>query len=161
MKNNFEVQVEKITKTPNLPSIFKLILDSDDKGFFVPGEEILDTVFVERDGFEIIGPNIRKFETWTPATLVVITNFGISVLREAGLKISDAFYGYSIHHTVFDKIASICLDVCLLDGNMMISTATNAEPDTRINFNTAVYGQDFERIVGLIRHRIFLGTSRK
>ena len=155
MITNLKEQILKITGIPHLPSIFKGILENKDEEFLLPGEEILDTVFVERSGFDIQGTSLIKFDSWTPGTLIVVTNYGISILREGGTQMSDSSYGYSIHHTVFDKISSIALDVCLLDGNLTISTSTSAHPDTMINFNTSDYGQDFERLIRVIRNRVF------
>jgi len=160
VNTNLISQIAKITSISHLPSIFKSVLENEDEEFLVPGEEILDTVFVEREGFDIVANKLRKFDSWTPGTLIVVTNFGISILREGGLKIADSMYGYSIHHTVFNKISSIDLDVSLLDGNLTISTSTSAHPDTMVNFNTAVYYEDFERLIRLIRNKVFQSSGR-
>ena len=146
-------QMAKVIATPNLPTVFHTILRSHD--LFVQGEEILDTVYVERDNCEVVGGTIKKFTNWQPATLIIVTNFGITVLTEGGAKILDDFYGYSVRHTVFDKIASINLDICVLNGTLSILTTTNTEPSTVISFNTALYFREFENLVGEIRNLVF------
>jgi len=160
MTTNLKDQIDRITKIPHLPTIFKSVLENENEEFLVVGEEILDIAYVERDGFDFVGPTLRKFATWTPGTLVVVTNFGISILREGGVKVSDSNYGYNVHHTVFDKISSVALHVGLLDGTLTISTSTSAHPDTTIDFNTAFYCKDFERLVRLIRNKVFQSARK-
>ena len=159
MNTSLKNQISKITGISHLPSIFKSILENEDEEFLVPGEEILDTLFVEREGFDIVEGRLRKFDSWIPGTLLVVTTFGISILREGGLKITDSEYGYSIHHTVFDKISSIDLDVILLYGNLTISTSTSAHPDILVTFNTGVYYEQFERLIRLIRNKVFRSSN--
>jgi hypothetical protein len=159
MSSTLKHQIARITAIPHIPSIFISVLENENEEFLLAGEEILDTVFVERDGFDYLGTVLRRFDSWTPATLIVVTNYGISILREGGQKITDSLYGYSIHHTVFDKISSLEFSVGLHDGTMTISTSTSAHPDTVVNFNTAVYFKDFERLIRLIRNRVFLSAK--
>jgi hypothetical protein len=158
MKTHSDSQLAKITATPNLPSIFRIILQSQE--VFVEGEEIVDTVFVERDGCQIVGTNIEKYVNWQPATLVIVTNFGLTILTEGGFKISESFYGYTIRHLVFSKISSISLDICMLDGKLSIATAMNSNPETLISFNTSTYFKEFERLIGVIRKQMFKITGK-
>lgn len=153
MKKPDQSQVAKIAATPNLPSIFKAILQTQE--VFVDGEEIIDMVFVEREGCRIVGANIEKYVNWQPATLVVVTNFGLTVLSEGGVQIAESYYGYTMRHIVFAKIASITLDICMLDGKLSITTSTSTTPETLIGFNTAHYFKEFERLVGVIRRLMF------
>lgn len=156
MKKPDQSQVAKIAATPNLPNIFKVILQTQE--VFVEGEEILDMAFVEREGCRIVGSNIEKYVNWQPATLVVVTNFGLTVLSEGGVQIAESYYGYTIRHIVFSKISSITLDICMLDGKLSITTASGTGPETLIGFNTAHYFKEFERLVGLIRKQMFRAT---
>jgi len=158
MTTSLQTQIARITGISHLPSIFKSVLENKNEEFLLVGEEILDTAFMEREGFDIVDNRLRKFDSWVPGTLVVVTNFGISILREGGLQISDSIYGYSVHHTVFDKISSIDLDVSLLYGKLTISTSTSAHPDIVIGFNTATYCEDFERLIRLVRNRVFVSS---
>jgi hypothetical protein len=153
MKKLDTPQLAKIAATPNLPDIFRIILQSHD--VFVDGEEIVDLVFVERDGCEIVGTNIEKYVNWQPATLVIVTTYGLTILTEGGFKISESFYGYTIRHLVFSKISSISLDICMLEGKLSIATAMNSNPETLISFNTSVYFKEFERLIGIIRKQMF------
>ena len=103
----------------------------------------------------MIGSTIRKFESWQAATLLIVTNYGITVLREGGVQIADSFYGYQVRHIVFNKISSIALDICVLAGTLAFATSTGTDPDTVISFNTSRYFKEFERIVGAIRNLMF------
>jgi hypothetical protein len=153
MKKNDPSRVARIVATPNLPEIFKVILNTQE--LFVEGEEIIDMAFVEREGCKIVGTNIEKYVNWQPATLVVVTNHGLTVLAEGGVQIAESYYGYTIRHIVFSKISSITLDICMLDGKLSVTTTTGNSPEALISFNTAHYFRDFERIVGVMRRQMF------
>jgi hypothetical protein len=155
MSSSLTKQLAKITKIPHLPAIFKSVLENENEEFLLEGEVLLDTLFVERDGYDLVDNHLRKFDSWTPAMLIVVTNYGLSVLREGGLKVLDSLYGYSIHHTVFNKVSSLELDICLLEGTLTLSTSTSGHPDTVIKFNSGLYFQGFERLARIIRAQVF------
>ena len=152
-------QIEKILKeTSYLPTIFQSVLHSE--GFFLEGEEIIDCLCFEREGYDVKSNFIVKHDDWHPTVLVIATNYGISVLEEGGSKISDTLFGYKVIHILYERIARIELDVCFLSGKLTISTGESQGGDTVIPFNTANYYQECERFIETTRKKIFESLSR-
>jgi hypothetical protein len=98
---------------------------------------------------------MQKSENWQPATLIVATIFGITILVEGGFRITEDLYGYGIKHILYEKIASIELDFCFLSGKLIISSSLNSENETAAEFNTAKYYLEFERMIQVIRKILF------
>ncbi|MCX7024169.1 MAG: hypothetical protein NT080_06045 [Spirochaetes bacterium] len=142
-----------VDRTPHLPNIFRVIMGK--QSVLSDGEEVLDSVFIDREGCEVFEDGIRKTELWKPATLLVATDFGITVIREGGALVATDFYGYRIDHVLYGKIARIGLDICLLSGRFYVSSCIGADEGISVDFNTAVHFRDFERFVTVVRKRLF------
>ena len=142
-----------LNKTPYLPLVFKSILTSET--FFAEHEEIIDCLCFEREGYDVKSNFIIKHKEWQPTTLIVATNYGVTVLVEGGSKISDTLFGYRMKHISYEHITSIELDVCFLDGKLSIMTGDARGDEAAVSFNTAKYHQDCERFIEVIRKKIF------
>lgn len=146
--------IEKILQeTPYLPMVFTSILHSDT--FFAPGEEIIDCLCFEREGYDVKSNFIVKHKDWQPTIFIVATNYGITILVEGGSKISDTLFGYRMTHISYEHITSIELDVCFLDGKLSIMTGDVSGDQAAVHFNTAKYYQECERFIETIRKKIF------
>lgn len=146
--------IEKIVNdTPYLPLAFKSIFHSD--RFFVPGEEIIDCLCFEREGYDVKSNFIVKHKEWQPTTFIVATNYGITILVEGGSKISDTLFGYRMRHISYEHITAIELDVCFLDGKLSIMTGDISGDQAVVRFNTAKYYQECECFIETVRTKIF------
>src|SRR5512138_1890142 len=100
MQEHFKNDLVKISETPHLSPIFESILRK--KEIFIEDEDIMDFLFIERTGFEIMGGQIQKNVNWQPAILIIATNCGIIFIEEGGYKITDTMYGYRIKHIQYE-----------------------------------------------------------
>ena len=104
--------IEKILQeTPYLPMVFSSMLHSDT--FFASGEEIIDCLCFEREGYDVKSNFIVKHKEWQPTTVILATNYGITILVEGGSKISDVLFGYRMTNFSYEHIIGIELDVCV------------------------------------------------
>ena len=154
MIKSLNPQIEKIINdTPYLPLVFKTMLTSDT--FFAPGENIIDCICFEREGYDVKSNFIVKHDDWQPTVLIIATNYGLTILVEGGSKIADVLFGYRMTHIVYAKITSIELDVCFLSGKLSIATGDPGGDHAAIRFNTAKYYQECERFIEIVRKKIF------
>ena len=141
-----------IAQTPHLPVIFELLLNK--KEILTEDEEILDSIFLEREGFRTTEKYFEKENNFHPATLIVATTYGLTIVQEGGTEVFSQMYGYRIQHILYDKISHMQLDICLLSGKFAISCG--GQCDSVIEFNTAKYYKRFEQFIDILRKQVFL-----
>ena len=146
-----------IAETPHLPPVFEILLSK--KSVFAEDEEIIEMIFLEREGYKAANGFFEKEKNFLPASLVIATSYGITIVQEGGNELFEKMYGYKITHLLFDKISSLQLDVCLLSGKLTIS-CSSGDPESVIHFNTAKYYREFESFVDAVRRKIFLSGRR-
>lgn len=154
MTRHLNPHIEKIINdTPYLPLAFQSILTTDT--YFAANEDIIDCLCFEREGYDIKSNFIVKHDNWQPTILILATHNGVTILVEGGSKISDVLFGYRLTHISYAHIISIELDVCMLNGKLIISTGEGPEKHAVIQFNTAKYYQECERFMETLRKKIF------
>jgi len=130
--------------------IFKEIVSK--KSIFTEKESILDLIFIKR---EHLDERDVKSSVYKPAKLLVATTHGIIFLEEGFKEITDNYLGYRIKHLYYDKISSIELDICLLEGQFKIVTDSSEYPVVELNFNSSNYYNSFEIFVDQVRKQRF------
>ncbi|MGL4368990.1 MAG: hypothetical protein ACRCUT_04865 [Spirochaetota bacterium] len=144
---------ELIANNPHLPVIFEILLTK--KSFFNEDEEILAAIFLEREGFRTTEKFFEKETNFHPATLIVATTYGLTLVQEGGNEVFEKMYGYRIQHVLYDKISHMQLDICLLSGKFSISCGSGAS-ESVIEFNTAKFYKQFEQFIDILRRQVFL-----
>jgi len=129
--------------------IFKEIVTN--QSAFTENEEIIDLVFIRRKHLD---DKDKKSPVSEPAKMIAATTHGLVYAEEGFKEISKNYYGYRMKHIYYDKISSLELDMCLLQGKFktVANTSQNAEID--IDFNTAKNFQEFEKFVNSVRKMI-------
>lgn len=123
--------------------ILKKVLKDDT--LFVDNKDILDVIFITR---EEIQDNKNKNEPFSPAKVLIATDYGILILEEGFKEISDNYLGYSIQKIYYDKIDSVKLNICLLNGKFKVYAGGNELIE--IGFETTKYYKDFEEFIKII-----------
>ena len=153
--NGNEEQIRRlVSETTHLPPVFEVLLTK--KAFFTEDEEIIDSVFLEREGFHTTDNFYEKEHNFHPATLIVATTYGLTIVQEGGTEVFERMYGYRIIHILYEKIAHMQLNICLLSGSFSIACAGGPSGDTVIEFNTAKYYKQFEQFIDVLRKQVFL-----
>ncbi|MCE0495723.1 hypothetical protein [Vibrio salinus] len=151
MMGDINNKISRVLDTDfEVPSIFKQILRKETS--LLPDEEIEDLVFLDR---EYLRERIES-PVYSAAKLLVLTSYGLIIVEEGFIEISDNIMGYKIQHIPFSKITSIELDACLLAGTLKISTSSYGKMEVEIPFNTARYYEDFESFISALRIKIVL-----
>jgi hypothetical protein len=155
---DLDAEIKKIiSETPHLPAILENILNHN--SVISSDEEIIDYIYLERQGFVPTENFFEKKSNWQPATLIIATSYGISILEEGGTMIVDRVYGYRIKHILYEKITSLELDISLLAG-VMIIYSNNSSSEIKIGFNTAHDYEKFERFIDVVRRKILESSLR-
>lgn len=123
--------------------ILKKVLKDDT--LFVDNKDILDVIFIKRE--EISGTQDRT-EPFSPAKLLIATDYGLLVLQEGFEEISDNYLGYGLQKIYYDKIDSIKLDICMLNGKFKVFAGGNELVE--IEFETTKYYQEFEKFIKIM-----------
>lgn len=126
--------------------IFKDIVS--EQSTFTEDEEIVDLVFVKRKHVDDRDSNSA---VQSPAKLILATTHGLVFAEEGFKEITENYYGYRIKHIYYDKITSLELDICLLQGEFNVVANSTEDPEILIEFNTGIYHQDFEKFIEIVR----------
>jgi hypothetical protein len=126
--------------------IFKEIVSN--KSAFTQEEEIIEILFIERNHL-YNGDNESK--VLDPAKLLVATTHGLLFSEEGFKEITEDYYGYKMQHIYYDKISSLELDICLLEGKFKVISNSSQNPEIEVNFNTAEYFKKFEHFINTVR----------
>jgi hypothetical protein len=133
------------------PQIFKSILKKETG--LGKDDEILDVIHVRREYMNERDPSSRIHE---PAKLLVATQHGLVLAEEGFFEIAESIMGYKIKLVGYDKIATIELDVSMLDGEFLISAYGETSAQMKISFNTAKYYREFRAFIDLLRRKAML-----
>lgn len=136
---------EILEEEKELPGKFKQALLKQD--VLDEDEKIMDLIFIKR---EHMNTNIQS-PIVSPATLLIATNEGVTIIEEGYVQIAQNYYGYKVKHYKYNMIASIELDICLLEGIFSISSNISDSCDNAITFDTSLYYTEFENFIKLIR----------
>lgn len=123
--------------------ILKKVLKDDT--LFVDNKDILDVIFIKR---EEITDNKDKSEPFSPAKILIATNYGLLILQEGFEKISDNYLGYGVQKIYYDKIDSIKLDICMLNGKFKVFAGGNELVE--VEFETTQYYKEFEEFIKIM-----------
>lgn len=123
--------------------ILKKVLQDDT--LFVDNKDILDVIFIKR---EEIADNENRSEPFSPAKLIIATDYGVLILQEGFEEISDNYLGYSMQKVYYDNIDSVKLDICMLNGEFSIYSG--GRELVMIGFETTKYFKDFEELIKII-----------
>ncbi|PUU89075.1 MULTISPECIES: hypothetical protein [Halanaerobium] len=148
---SLEQKINSILEAKNdVHHIFKEVISK--KSIFTEKEDIIDLIFIKREHL-----NERDIESsvYKSAKLLVATTHGIIFLEEGFKEITDNYLGYRIKHLYYDKISSIELDICLLEGQFKIITDSSEDPVVKVKFNSSNYYEPFENFVDQIRKQRF------
>lgn len=128
--------------------IFKEIVSK--QSAFTENEEIVDLIFIKRKHLD---ERDTKSAVQSPAKLILATTHGLVCAEEGFKEITDNYYGYRMKHVYYDKISSLELDICLLQGEFKAVANSTAKPEIAVNFNAAIYYQEFEKFVETVRQK--------
>jgi hypothetical protein len=56
-------------------------------------------------------------------------------------------------HVYYDKISSLELDICLLQGEFKVVANSSENPEILTEFNAAIYYQEFEKFIENVRKK--------
>lgn len=148
--NAIETKIQEILDRGfDVPSIFKSVLMKE--SVFTHDEEILDVVFLEREYFN---DTKKSSNVFSKAKLLVATSHGLILIEEGMNEINTNYLGFKMKHIMYSKIASIELDICLLQGILKISFDSNSNTETTIEFNTSKYYRSFEEFIDVVRKKM-------
>jgi hypothetical protein len=128
--------------------IFKEIVSK--QSAFTENEEIIDLIFIKRKHLD---ERDSKSAVQSPAKLIVATTHGLVFAVEGFKEITENYYGYRMKHIYYDKISSLELDICLLQGEFKVVANSTENPEILVNFNAAIYYQEFEKFVESVRQK--------
>lgn len=117
---------------------------------FTENEEIIDLIFIKR---KHIDDNDIKSAVQSPAKLLVATTHGLVFAVEGFKEITENYYGYRMKHVYYDKISSLELDICLLQGEFKAVANSSENPEILTEFNAAIYYEEFEKFVEIVRQK--------
>ncbi|TDO94763.1 hypothetical protein DFR79_102140 [Halanaerobium saccharolyticum] len=118
-----------------------------DDTLFVANKDIIDVIFIERE--EVSGGSANPYE---PAKVIIATTYGIIFLEEGFREINDNLLGYRLKKTYYNKIDSVELDICLLNGSFRVYSGGNVSSE--VEFSTAKYFKEFEEFMSIIHENI-------
>ncbi|RCW53004.1 MULTISPECIES: hypothetical protein [Halanaerobium] len=116
---------------------------------FLENKDIIDVIFIQRKSMD--SPDLKP-ETISPAKLLIATNYGILFMEEGFKEINDNYLGYKLKRIYYDKIDSVELDICMLNGNFRV--ITGGKENFVVEFNTASYYKQFEEFMKIIHDNI-------
>lgn len=146
--NEMKIQ-EVLNRGFDVPSIFKSVLMKE--SVFTHDEEILDVVFLEREYFN---EQKKPSNVFSKAKLLVATSHGLILIEEGMNEINTNYMGFKIKYIMYGKIASIELDICLLQGIFKIASDTSSNAEATVEFNTSKYGRHFEDFIDVVRGKM-------
>ena len=123
--------------------ILKKVLKDDT--LFVDNRDILDVIFIKR---EEINENTNSSEPYSPAKLLIATDYGILLLQEGFEEITDNYLGYSMQKIYYKNIDSFELDICMLNGKFKVYSGGSEL--VLVKFETTKYFKDFEEFIKII-----------
>ena len=121
-----------------------------DDTLFVENKDIIDVIFIERE--EVSGGSDSSAKPYEPAKVIIATTYGILFLKEGFKEINDNLLGYRLKKTYYNKIDSVELDICLLNGSFRVYSGGNVSSE--IEFSTAKYFKEFEEFMSIIHENI-------
>ena len=147
-RDQLKERVEKklmdiLSKGYNAHYILKKVLK--DNTLFVENKDILDVIFITR---EEITTNENESEPFSPAKVIIATDYGLLILQEGFTEISDNYLGYGLQKIYYNKIDSIKLDICMLKGKFKVFAGGNELVE--IEFETTKYYKEFEQLIKII-----------
>jgi len=116
---------------------------------FLENKNIIDVIFIRRESID--SPK-TKSDLNSPARLLIATNYGILFLEEGFKEIADNYLGYKLKRIYYDKIESMELDICMLEGKFRV--ITGGKENFVVDFNTANYFKQFEEFIKIIHDNI-------
>ena len=148
MREDSKKKLNELKLSPNIPSIFKTVLNKEYA--FAQAEEYLDAMIISREyqnGLETFG-NIHS-----RAKMIIATNYGLIFIEEGDDEPGAEIAGFKIQHVLYSKISSVELDMCLLAGSFVIHTDFGNRTGIEIKFNTAQYQYEFARFLEVVRNQ--------
>lgn len=144
---SLEEKIKEIRESDfDVHHIFKEIVGK--QSAFTENEEIVDMVFIKRKHMD---ESDKKSKIVQPAKIIAATTHGLVFAEEGFKEISENYYGYRMKHIYYDKISSLELDMCLLQGVFKVVANSSENAEVEIEFNTARYFQEFENFVSSVR----------
>lgn len=144
---SLEEKIKEILESDfDVHHIFKELVSK--QSAFTENEEIVDLVFIKR---KHVDERDTKSAVQSPAKLLIATTHGLVCAEEGFKEITDNYYGYRMKHIYYDKISSLELDICLLQGEFKAVANSSENPEIMVDFNTAIYYAEFERFVETVR----------
>ncbi|SFL83984.1 PH domain-containing protein [Halanaerobium salsuginis] len=123
-----------------------------DDTLFLENKDIIDVIFIQRENMDSAD---FKPKAISPAKLLIATNYGILFMEEGFKEISDNYLGYKLKRIYYNKIDSVELDICLLNGKFRV--ITGGQENFVVEFNTTDYYQQFEEFIKIIHDNIIEG----
>jgi len=148
MREDSKKKLNELKLSPNIPSIFKTVLNKEYA--FAQAEEFLDAIIISREyqnGLETFG-NIHS-----RSKMIIATNYGLIFIEEGDEELGVEIAGFKILHVLYSKISSVELDMCLLAGSFVIHTDFGNQTGIKIKFNTAQYQHEFARFLEVVRNQ--------
>ena len=133
--------------------ILKKVLKDDT--LFVDNKDILDVIFIKR---EEISDNQNRPEPFSPAKLLIATDYGILILQEGFEEITDNYLGYSMQKIYYKNMDSVKLDICMLNGEFKVYSGGSEL--VVIEFETTKYFKDFEEFIKIIHDNKMLECTK-
>jgi hypothetical protein len=148
MKSLKEKIAEILEADFDVHHIFKEIVSK--QSAFTENEEIVDLIFIKRKHLD---DNDTKSPVQSPAKLLLATTHGLVFAVEGFKEITKNYYGYRMKHVYYDKISSLELDICLLQGEFKVVANSSENPEILTEFNAAIYYQEFEKFIEKARKK--------
>lgn len=119
-----------------------------DDTLFVENKDIIDVIFIEREEIS----DEASARPYVPAKLVIATTYGILFLEEGFNEINDNLLGYRMKKIYYDKIDSVELDICLLNGDFRVYCG--GKVSFELEFLTSKYFKEFEEFMKITHENI-------
>ena len=145
--NTVQTKIQEILEASgDVPYIFKEVIEK--KSFISQDEEIVDLVFLERE-HQI---DSDKSKLVLKGRLLIATSLGIVFIEEGLSEIATDYLGYRIKHITYNKLESVELDICLLQGILLLGAS--GQNMIKVEFNTAKHFRKFEQFVDTVRGKM-------
>ena len=146
--NTVQTKISELLETSrDVPFIFKEVINK--KAFISQEEEIVDFVYLKRE--HEIGSD-KKSRLLHKGRLLIATSHGIIFIEEGLSEIATDYLGYRIKDIMYNKLESVELDICVLQGILLLGAIGHNM--IKVEFNTTNDFRKFEHFVDIVRRKI-------
>ena len=146
--NTVQSKIQEILEASrDVPFVFKEVINK--QLFISQDEEIVDLVYLKRE-YQTDSDKTSKLVF--KGRLLIATSHGIIFIEEGLSEIATDYLGYRIKHIAYNKLESVELDICVLQGILLLGAIGHNM--IKVEFNTTNDFRKFEHFVDIVRRKI-------